>query len=109
MASSAETTAANAWVSSYLDALLSYGLSSEYAQAPKEAGSAKAPDADRALYSRYYLKVRGGGEREGGGQRKRGREKVGGAQAFLESGRGVSAVRRSDLQCPPLPTCRRAS
>ena len=57
MAAYAEATAGNAWVSSYLDALLSYGLSSEYAQAPKEGSSAKAPDADRALYSRYYLKV----------------------------------------------------
>ena len=52
----AEATAPNAWVSSYLDALLSYGLSSQYAQAPKEAGSAKAPDADRSLASRYYLR-----------------------------------------------------
>lgn len=51
-----DSTANNAWVDSYLDALLTYGLSSEYLKYTKEAkAKEKAPDADRSLYSRYYV------------------------------------------------------
>ncbi|KAL4458202.1 hypothetical protein ABPG75_013067 [Micractinium tetrahymenae] len=50
------SSAANAWVDSYLDALLSFGLSSEYLKSTKEAqAKEKVPDADRSLYSRYYV------------------------------------------------------
>ncbi|KAH7619458.1 putative sucrose-phosphate synthase 1 [Nannochloris sp. 'desiccata'] len=50
----AEISASNAWVESYLNALLTFGLSSEYAGATKE--NVGAPDADRTLYSRYYVR-----------------------------------------------------
>ncbi|PSC69593.1 Sucrose-phosphate synthase [Micractinium conductrix] len=52
----AESTANNAWVDSYLDALLTYGLSTEYLKSTRESeAKRKAPDADRSLYSRYYV------------------------------------------------------
>ncbi|GAB4822201.1 hypothetical protein N2152v2_009247 [Parachlorella kessleri] len=51
-------SASNAWVASYLDALLSFGLSSEYTGAPKVAENKRAKDidADKQLYSRYYVR-----------------------------------------------------
>ena len=49
-----DTTANNAWVESYLNALLTYGLSSEYTSEPSNSDS-KGIDADRSLYSRYYV------------------------------------------------------
>ncbi|CAG9460146.1 unnamed protein product [Pedinophyceae sp. YPF-701] len=42
----------NSWVDSYLDALLSYGLSSENTQPAAEGDEV---DADRQLYNRYYV------------------------------------------------------
>lgn len=36
-------------------AVLTFGLSSEYVSTTKE-GSGKAPDADRHMYSRYYVR-----------------------------------------------------
>lgn len=49
-----ETSSGNAWVDSYLNALLSFGLSSEYVKDTKEAGKASA-EFDRELYSKYYV------------------------------------------------------
>ena len=49
-----DTTTNNAWVESYLNALLTYGLSSEYTSEPSNADESKI-DADRSLYSRYYV------------------------------------------------------
>ncbi|KAI3435641.1 hypothetical protein D9Q98_001699 [Chlorella vulgaris] len=52
----AESSGGNAWVESYLDALLTYGLSSEYLKSTKEAkAKSKTQDADRSAYSRYYV------------------------------------------------------
>ncbi|KAL6771420.1 hypothetical protein ACKKBG_A26295 [Auxenochlorella protothecoides x Auxenochlorella symbiontica] len=50
-----ETTPQNAWVESYLNALLTYGLSSEYAGETKTAQSKKAPESDRSTYNRFYV------------------------------------------------------
>jgi hypothetical protein len=36
-------------------AVLSFGLSSEYAGATSEAAASKAADLDRSLYSKYYV------------------------------------------------------
>lgn len=49
-----DATTNNAWVESYLNALLTYGLSSEYTSEPSNADT-KGIDADRSLYSRYYV------------------------------------------------------
>lgn len=49
-----DTTTNNAWVESYLNALLTYGLSSEYTSEPSNSDESKI-DADRSLYSRYYV------------------------------------------------------
>ena len=53
---SSSISGGNEWVASYLDALLSFGLSSEYVKTTKEGqASSKAPDADRSLYSKVLL------------------------------------------------------
>jgi hypothetical protein len=36
--------------------VLNFGLSTEYVGATKEAGVVSAPDADRHVYSKYYVR-----------------------------------------------------
>ncbi|KAK9809313.1 hypothetical protein WJX73_004061 [Symbiochloris irregularis] len=44
----------NSWVDSYLEALLSYGLSGEYTNKPAQA-RADVVDADQQIYAKYYV------------------------------------------------------
>ncbi|KAI8109061.1 hypothetical protein M9435_005477 [Picochlorum sp. BPE23] len=53
MTAGVETTSNNAWVESYLNALLTFGLSGEYAS---ETSDSRGPNADRNVYSRYYVR-----------------------------------------------------
>uniref|UniRef100_A0A383W8H5 sucrose-phosphate synthase n=1 Tax=Tetradesmus obliquus TaxID=3088 RepID=A0A383W8H5_TETOB len=46
---------ANAWVDSYLNALLSTGLSSEYTRSEAEAKPTAKEDADASLVAKYYV------------------------------------------------------